>query len=658
MIDPISNVPIGNSLSSPSSGGSSEHLVFNFARPLRSEEQPARHSAPLETVPDAAYMPTDDLPEPAPSAIARFRQAYSQQEAITEQAASAQAFNASLVSRLTSVAESGSSLGSRISPLMEVAPAASTRIHDSAPELTPSTTRAPVVTRETLAAAASSALATITAFADSTAPVFRDHGFPMQTTSDSPFATPPCIEAALARTPAAPTALATSIAPAATAAIGAPGEVPTRLASPDPSAIARFREAMSLHEDIQADFSKSVAALTAAATAALPPATLPVEATSEPPRVVPLSPPVIDKLAPVQSFTSSDGTVLPFRLYQPSSPRDKTAQAADAPSAIPLVLFLHGAGTRGSDGTALANNISFRSLLGWVQTHEPAIVLAPQCPADEKWVDTPWEAVQHDYAPVPPPHTAAALELLDQTLATLPADRSRIYVCGNSMGGYATWDALVRRPGFFAAALPVCGGGVPEKAVQASRDVPVWAFHGDADDVVPVENSRSMVAALRADASRTAEIRYREYPEVRHDCWTATFSDPQVLSWLFAQSRTDAPDIPRISPETSVRAAYQAVEKAIVDTIRTTPDIATHGVGDILIRLKPSVLDGSTVQISVSGNDLSVAFLPASTDAASVLQSHAAELSAMLAAKFPAWTPSVSVAKPLGQTLSSDKNED
>ncbi len=525
---------------------------------------------------------------------------------------------------------------------------------------------------------------------------------------------------------------------------------PEHFVSPDASAIARFREALAIHEGIQTDFSKSVAALSAAASSALPPATPIVEAPSTP-RVIPLAPPLADELAPVQTFTSSDGTVLPYRLYQPSS---SDATPVTSTSAPPLVLFLHGAGTRGSDGAALANNISFRSLLGWAQTHEPAIILAPQCPQDSQWVNTPWGDTTHTYTPAPPPHTAAALELLDKTLATLPVDRSRVYVCGNSMGGYATWDILVRRPGLFAAALPMCGGGDPAATAPVCRDVPVWAFHGDADDVVPVENTRSMVDALRADPGRVAEIRYREYPGVSHDCWTSTVSDAEVIGWLFAQRRSapapapapapatapretdqvsvasapdrpapapatapretdlvsvasatdrpapapataprksdpvsvaSAPDTsapeddtatmaaaiqaaalaqspvaapavadvapvaamaatPAATPEAAVRAAFEPVVAAVAEAIQVSPDLATKGKGEIRIQLKPDTLDGSTVQISVSGADLTVAFLPATPSAAALLQTHIPELAALLAERVPTWRTSVRMA--------------
>ena len=246
-----------------------------------------------------------------------------------------------------------------------------------------------------------------------------------------------------------------------------------------------------------------------------------------------VSPEKAATLAPVKTFevrkSETDVESIPYRIYAPDNfaPGEK----------VPLLFFLHGAGTRGSDGAALAGNSSFRALLGYLKSRGGrAVLLAPQCPADAQWVDTPWGTVDHPHSETPSRHMALALALLDEELAALPIDRSRIYVCGNSMGGYATWDVAARRPGLFAGALPVCGGGDPAVADRYG-DLPVWAFHGGVDTVVPVENTRRMVAAMRADPNRTAELRYREYPGVAHDCWTATFGDAEVLDWLFAQRR-------------------------------------------------------------------------------------------------------------------------
>ena len=748
MIDPISTIRTDDpSLSDDSWDRSDPSAVAHFRQSLAFHEKPptdtasAPHVAPslvsrfasmVESAPASpAPAPTSPAPNPsdsAPPIVSRFASMVEAAPAAPAPAPTSPASNPfdsapSLVSRFASMVESAPASPapaptspapkpfdsappnvSRFASMVESAPAA--------PAPAPTSRASAPVTRETLAAAASSALAQAAAFSGSGTPVFLDPAFPMFPSSDSPFSTPPSIEAALARPPAAPQPLA-----------GGSGVTPEHFVSPDASAIARFREALAIHEGIQTDFSKSVAALSAAASSALPPATPIVEAPSTP-RVIPLAPPLADELAPVRTFTSSDGTVLPYRLYQPSS---SDATPVTSTSAPPLVLFLHGAGTRGSDGAALANNISFRSLLGWAQTHEPAIILAPQCPQDSQWVNTPWGDTTHTYTPAPPPHTAAALELLDKTLATLPVDLSRVYVCGNSMGGYATWDILVRRPGLFAAALPMCGGGDPASTAPVCRDVPVWAFHGDADDVVPVENTRSMVDALRADPGRVAEIRYREYPGVSHDCWTSTISNAEVLGWLFAQRRsapaptpatapretdlvsvasapdtpapapataprksdpvsvasapdTSAPDddtatmaaaiqaaalaqspvaapavadvapvaataaTPAATPDAAVRAAFEPVVAAVAEAIQVSPDLATKGEGEIRIQLKPDTLDGSTVQISVSGADLTVAFLPATPSAAALLQTHIPELAALLAERVPTWRTSVRMA--------------
>ena len=128
------------------------------------------------------------------------------------------------------------------------------------------------------------------------------------------------------------------------------------------------------------------------------------------------------------------------------------------------------------------------------------------------------------------------LLLLQEALAKYPVDRSRIYATGISMGGYGTWDIIQRKPELFAAAIPICGGGDASLAPKI-KDIPIWIFHGDADPVVPVVRSRDMYGALKAIG---ANVRYREYPEAGHDVWTRTYSDTEVLKWLFAQKRPAA----------------------------------------------------------------------------------------------------------------------
>jgi predicted peptidase len=110
-------------------------------------------------------------------------------------------------------------------------------------------------------------------------------------------------------------------------------------------------------------------------------------------------------------------------------------------------------------------------------------------------------------------------------------DPARIYLTGLSMGGYGTWDLAARQPERFAAILPICGGGDEATAPRLAK-LPIWCFHGDADTVVPVERSRTMIAAVRAAGGSP---KYSELPGVGHDSWTPAYRDPAVLDWLFAK---------------------------------------------------------------------------------------------------------------------------
>jgi predicted peptidase len=123
--------------------------------------------------------------------------------------------------------------------------------------------------------------------------------------------------------------------------------------------------------------------------------------------------------------------------------------------------------------------------------------------------------------------------LLDGLVKQHSVDKSRIYITGLSMGGYGTFDALARRPGFFTAAIPICGGGDMRTAPKI-KHVPMWVFHGDADNVVPPQMSRAMVKAITAAGGKP---KYTEYKRLRHNSWSATYANPEVWSWLFAQKK-------------------------------------------------------------------------------------------------------------------------
>lgn len=113
-----------------------------------------------------------------------------------------------------------------------------------------------------------------------------------------------------------------------------------------------------------------------------------------------------------------------------------------------------------------------------------------------------------------------------------PIDRRRIYLTGFSRGAFATWDLICRFPQKFAAAVPVCGGGDPTCVAQIAK-IPIWAFHGQKDDVVPVECTRVMIDALRRIGSNP---RYTEYRSTKHNSWTPAYAGRELLDWLFQQA--------------------------------------------------------------------------------------------------------------------------
>lgn len=226
-----------------------------------------------------------------------------------------------------------------------------------------------------------------------------------------------------------------------------------------------------------------------------------------------------------RTYADSAGTKLHYRLLKPAD--------YDATKKYPLVIFLHGAGERGADNFVQLKHgmINFANDEGMKKY--PCFVLAPQCPTGSKWVNVDWGAAKHEMPETPASPMRLTIEVVQKLSQEFSLDPSRFYITGLSMGGYGTWDAIQRKPEMFAAAIPICGGGDPKFAKQMSS-VPIWAFHGDKDTAVKVERSRDMIQALK-DAG--ASPKYTEYPGVGHDSWTATYKNPEVLDWLFAQKK-------------------------------------------------------------------------------------------------------------------------
>ncbi|MDD5766610.1 MAG: prolyl oligopeptidase family serine peptidase, partial [Candidatus Marinimicrobia bacterium] len=145
----------------------------------------------------------------------------------------------------------------------------------------------------------------------------------------------------------------------------------------------------------------------------------------------------------------------------------------------------------------------------------PFIAVSPQCPENRWWSLDTLDA------------------LFDEIITKYRVDRSRIYLTGLSMGGYATWAWAIEHPERFAAITPICGGGNPLE-VYKIKDVPVWAFHGAKDRIVPVHKSEEMVAALKTCGGN---VRFTIYPSTEHDSWTATYDNPELYEWFLKQKK-------------------------------------------------------------------------------------------------------------------------
>lgn len=226
-------------------------------------------------------------------------------------------------------------------------------------------------------------------------------------------------------------------------------------------------------------------------------------------------------------FTDDEADLtLPYRLFVPGD--------CDVQHPCGLLLFLHGAGERGSDNRAQLENHALAWIHPQAQTEHPTIVVYPQCPPGMQWVEAPWDVGTYSLATVPISRPmSAVLKLLASLRKQLPVDERRLLVTGLSMGGYGTFDILARHPTMFAAAVALCGGGDPSYA-PALRELPLWIFHGGRDPAVPVKGSRRMVKALRQAGGSP---RYTEIADGGHDVWNVAYQNPEVLRWLLAQKK-------------------------------------------------------------------------------------------------------------------------
>lgn len=222
-----------------------------------------------------------------------------------------------------------------------------------------------------------------------------------------------------------------------------------------------------------------------------------------------------------------EGKEARYALYVPDDYTPKKAW--------PLIVFLHGAGERGDDNlqqTEVGIGRAIRLHRDWF----PALVLMPQCPEDRFWD-----------AAIPAIEAAIA-----QTRSAYRVDDRAITLTGLSLGGYATWIWGAQKTDTFAALMPICGGGELEQIskrfpartlaafgtldsrVQQLATVPIWAFHGEADDVVPPERTADMVARVKAAGG---DVQYTVFEGVGHNSWDRAYGDKRHVRWLLKQRK-------------------------------------------------------------------------------------------------------------------------
>ncbi|NQT03598.1 MAG: prolyl oligopeptidase family serine peptidase [Planctomycetes bacterium] len=182
----------------------------------------------------------------------------------------------------------------------------------------------------------------------------------------------------------------------------------------------------------------------------------------------------------------------------------------------PLIVFLHGAGERGSD----LKKVKVHGPPKIVENRKdfPFIVVSPQCPKDDWWTEK----------------VEVLINLVDDIAARYKVDKERIYLTGLSMGGFGTWSLASAYPERFAAIAPICGEGSRIMALKL-KDIPAWVFHGAKDRVVPLEKSEEMVNAIR---NRGGDVKFTIYPDAGHDSWTESYDNQELYDWFLKHRKS------------------------------------------------------------------------------------------------------------------------
>lgn len=226
------------------------------------------------------------------------------------------------------------------------------------------------------------------------------------------------------------------------------------------------------------------------------------------------------------------GDTLRYRLLLPEN--------YDPGKTYPMVLFLHGSGERGSDNAAQLVHGGELFLRDSIRKAYPAIIVFPQCPAQDTWADV---TVSKDstgkrefiFKAEGKPTTSMRLlkKLVKYLIAQYPITRRQVYVGGLSMGGMGTFDIVRREPKLFVAAFAICGGADSAIAPKL-KNANWWIFHGAKDETVDPKYSEIMVRALKQN---NIPVKFTLYPDANHNSWDNAFAEPDLMAWLFSNKK-------------------------------------------------------------------------------------------------------------------------
>jgi predicted peptidase len=208
-------------------------------------------------------------------------------------------------------------------------------------------------------------------------------------------------------------------------------------------------------------------------------------------------------------YFTQEHSSMGFKLFLPNNYNDHEDQS------FPLILFLHGIKRRGND-LSLLDDYGLLEVADQ-SVNFPYIVVAPQCPSDTYW----------------PENRLIVLSLLNQILEKYQVDQNSIYLTGFSMGGNGVWDLAAKDEGLFAAAVPVSGWYEANAAIRLCT-MPIWAFHGENDDIVSISSSETMVNAITEAGGAPL---FTRYPGLTHNVMHETYTNPQLYDWLMRNKK-------------------------------------------------------------------------------------------------------------------------